>query len=42
MKLRGLVSNSYIHVPVVDLYINTIGLLILLQENTVGRWTDIS
>jgi hypothetical protein len=37
MKLRGLVPNSYIHVSVSDLYIPTIGLPILLQEN---RWTD--
>ena len=29
--------NSYIHVSVSDLYIPTIGLPILLQEN---RWTD--
>jgi hypothetical protein len=37
MKLRGLVPNSYIHISVSDLYIPTIGLPILLQEN---RWTD--
>ncbi len=39
MKLRGLVSNSYIHVSVSDLYtyIPTIGLPIPLQEK---RWTD--
>jgi hypothetical protein len=37
MKLRGLVSNSYIHVSVSDLFIHTIDLPILLQEN---RWTD--
>jgi hypothetical protein len=36
MKLYGLVPNSYIHVSVSDLYIPTIGLPILLQEN---RWT---
>jgi hypothetical protein len=35
MKLRGLVPNSYIHVSVSDLYIPTIGLPILTQEN---RW----
>jgi hypothetical protein len=38
MKLQGLVPNSYIHVSVTDLYIPTIGLLILLQQN---RWTAI-
>jgi hypothetical protein len=37
MKLRGLVPNSYIHVSVSDLYIPTIGLHILLQQN---RWAD--
>ncbi len=37
MKLRSLVPNSYIHIPVSDLYIPAIGLPILLQEN---RWTD--
>jgi hypothetical protein len=37
MKLRGLSSNSYIHVSVSDLYIPTISLPFLLQEN---RWTD--
>jgi hypothetical protein len=37
MKLRGLSANSYIHVSVSDLYILTISLPILLQEN---RWTD--
>jgi hypothetical protein len=37
MKLRGLSPNSYIYVSVSDLYIPTIGLPILLQEN---RWTD--
>jgi hypothetical protein len=37
MKLRGLSPNSYIHVSLSDLYIPTIGLPILLQEN---RWTD--
>ncbi len=37
MKLRGLVPNSYIHVSVRDLYIHTIGLSIVLQEN---RWTS--
>jgi hypothetical protein len=30
-------SQSYIHVSVSDLYISTIGLPIVLQEN---RWTD--
>ncbi len=34
MKLRGLSPNSYIH-----LYIPTVGLPILLQEN---MWTDIN
>jgi hypothetical protein len=33
MKQCGLSSNSYIHVSVSDLYIPTIGLPILLQEN---------
>ena len=37
MKLRGLVSNSYIHVSKSDLCIPTIGLPSLLQEN---RSTD--
>ncbi len=37
MKLHDLVSNSYIHVSVSDLYISTIGLPIPLQEK---RWTD--
>jgi hypothetical protein len=32
MKLRGLSPNSYINVSVSDLYINTIDLLIILQE----------
>jgi hypothetical protein len=36
MKLRGLVPNSNIHISVSDLYIPTIGLPILWQENTVG------
>jgi hypothetical protein len=36
MKLRGLIPNSYIHVSVSDVYIPTIGLPIMLQENTVG------
>jgi hypothetical protein len=36
MKLGGPVPNSYMHVSVSDLYIHTIGLPILLQEN---RWT---
>ncbi len=35
--LRGLSPNFYIHVSVRDLYISTIDLPILLQEN---RWTD--
>jgi hypothetical protein len=34
-ELRGHSPNSYIHVSVSDLYIPTIGLPILLQEN---RW----
>ncbi len=37
-KLQGQSDNSYIHVPVSDLYIPTIGLPILLQEN---RWNDL-
>jgi hypothetical protein len=37
MKLRRLSPNSYSHVSVSVLYIATIGLPILLQEN---RWTD--
>jgi hypothetical protein len=37
MKLRRLSPNSYINVSVSDLYIPTIDLPILLQEN---RWTD--
>jgi hypothetical protein len=36
-ELRGLSPNAYIHVSVSDLYIPTISLPILLQEN---RWTD--
>jgi hypothetical protein len=32
MKLRGLVTNSYIHVSVSDLYIPRIGLPIWLQQ----------
>ncbi len=36
-ELRGHNPYSYIHVSVRDLYITTIGLHILLQEN---RWTD--
>ncbi len=36
MKLRGIVSSSYIHVSVSDLFIPTIDLPILLQES---RWT---
>ncbi len=36
MKLCGLVSNSYVHVSVSDLYIPTIGLPILLQEKKIG------
>ncbi len=35
-ELRGHIHDSYIHVSVCDLYIPTIGLHILLQENTVG------
>jgi hypothetical protein len=39
IKLRGLVSNSYIHVSVSDLYIPTIGSSILLQQNMqADRW----
>jgi hypothetical protein len=37
MKLRGLSPNFYIHISVSDLYLPTIGLPILLQEN---RGTD--
>jgi hypothetical protein len=37
MKLRGHSPNSYIHASVSDLFIPTIGLPILMQEN---RWTD--
>ncbi len=37
MKLRGLVPNFHIRVSVSDLYIPTIGLTILLQQN---RQTD--
>jgi hypothetical protein len=37
MKLRGLSPNFYIYVFVSDLYIPTIGLSILPQEN---KWTD--
>jgi hypothetical protein len=36
-KLRGLSPNFYIHISVSELYIPTIGLPILLQQN---RWTD--
>jgi hypothetical protein len=36
-ELGGHSPNSYIHVSVCDLYIPTIGLHVLLQEN---RWTD--
>jgi hypothetical protein len=36
-ELRGHSPNSYIHVSVCDLYIPTIGLHVLLQENW---WTD--
>jgi hypothetical protein len=40
-KLRGLSPNFYIHIYVCDLYIPTIGLLILPQENTyVNRLWD--
>jgi hypothetical protein len=35
-KLCGLVSNSYVHVSVSDLYIPTIGLPVLLQEKKIG------
>ena len=37
MKLRGLSTKFYIYVSVRDLYIPTIGLPILLQEN---MWTE--
>jgi hypothetical protein len=36
-EVRGLSPNFHIHVSVSDLYIPTIGLPILLQEN---MWTD--
>ncbi len=36
-KFPGLSPDFHIHVPVSDLYIPTIGLPILLQEN---MWTD--
>ncbi len=36
-KLRGLIPNFHIHVSLSDLYIPTIDLPILLQQN---RWTD--
>ncbi len=36
MKLRDLVSSSYIHVTVSDLYIPMIGLPIWLQTKLVG------
>jgi hypothetical protein len=36
MKLRGVSPRFYIHVSVSDLYITTIGLPILLQENIGG------
>jgi hypothetical protein len=36
-ELRGLSPNSYSHVSMSDLYILTIGLPILLQEN---KWTN--
>jgi hypothetical protein len=36
-EMRGHNPNSYIHVSVGDLYIRTIGLPILLQENRVDR-----
>jgi hypothetical protein len=36
-ELRGHRPKSYIHVSLCELYIPTIGLPILLQEN---RWTD--
>jgi hypothetical protein len=36
-ELRSLTPNFHIHVSVSDLYIPTIGLPILLQENI---WTD--
>jgi hypothetical protein len=36
-EFRGLIPNFHIHVSVSDLYISTIGLPILQQEN---MWTD--
>jgi hypothetical protein len=39
MKLYALVPNSYINVSVSDLYITTIGLPFLLQQN---KWTNRS
>jgi hypothetical protein len=41
MKLRGLSPNSYIHISVSDLYIPTVGLPILLQENRCGPIVEI-
>jgi hypothetical protein len=41
MKLRGLSPNSYIHVSVSDLYIPTIGLPIVMQENLGGPIVEI-
>jgi hypothetical protein len=41
MKLRGLGTNSYIPVSVSDLYIPTIGLPILLKENTLLDGTNV-
>jgi hypothetical protein len=35
MSLRGLISKSYIHVSVSNLYIPPIGLPIVLQENSL-------
>ncbi len=37
MKLRGLITNSYILVSVSDLYIPRIGLPIWLQQNRTGN-----
>jgi hypothetical protein len=39
-ELRGLNSNSYIHVSVSNLYIPRIGPHIWLQQNTVDRQTN--
>ncbi len=43
IKLRGLSPNSYFYVSVSDLYIPTIGLPILVQENRcVGIYKSVT